>query len=60
VNGTPLFVSIFLASFDPNGLWTVSGTVPQELAGNVVTFQSFGFAPNGKVDRTNPEVVTFQ
>ena len=45
--------------FDPRGRWTVSGTVPSALSGNVVTFQSFGIAPTGKVRVTNLETVTF-
>ena len=32
VNGTPMFGLISLGSFDANGLWTVLGTVPPELA----------------------------
>ena len=59
-NGTPMFIKVARGSFNAAGLWTVSGTVPPGLSGNVVTFQSFGIAPTGKVEPTNREVVTFQ
>ena len=60
INGTPLFLKIAFRKFDASGLWSVAGTVPPGLSGNVVTFQSFGIAPTGNVDLTNLEAVTFQ
>ena len=60
LNGAAIFVRIATSSFDGNGLWTVCGTVPPTLAGNVVTFLAFGIPPTGKAQATNPEVVTIE
>ena len=60
VNGTPLFIPIAIGSFDPDGLWAVSGTVPAGLAGSVVTVRGFGIAPADRAEGTNPEAVIFQ
>ncbi len=60
INGTPLFLTLAFGTFDASGLWSLGGTVPPGLSGNVVTFQSLGFAPTGKQALTNREAVTFQ
>ncbi len=60
LNGTPMFLRIWFGSFDALGLFTASAAVPPGLSGSVLTFMVFGYAPNGKVDFTNREVVTFQ
>jgi hypothetical protein len=60
INGTQLFLPLVLASFDANGLWTLSGTVPTGFAGFVVTFETFGFVATGKVEVSNAFAVSFQ
>jgi hypothetical protein len=60
INGTPMFLPAVFGSFDSAGLWTLSATVPSGLSGNVITFETIGFVPSGKVDVTNPVAVTFQ
>ena len=61
INGTPMFVKVTQGNFDSSGLWALSGTAPSSLAGNVVTFLSFGIAPTtNKATLTNQEAVTFQ
>ncbi len=60
INGTPLFLTVAFGTFDASGLWSLGGTVPPGLSGNVVTFQSLGFPPTGKLALTNREAVTFQ
>jgi len=59
LNGTPLW-TLAIDIFDAGGLWTLSGTVPPGLSGNVVTFLSIGFAPTGELELSNLEVVAFQ
>jgi Tol biopolymer transport system component len=59
VNGTPTFVPAAIGSFDAHGLWTLAGTVPSGLSGNVITFETFGFIATGKVDVSNSFAVTF-
>ncbi len=60
VNGTPLFVVMALGFFDADGLWTLTGTVPPGLSGNLVLFETLGIEPTGKVGISNEEAVTFQ
>ena len=60
INGSPELRKVLFATFDINGLWTLPGVVPPGLSGNVMTFKTLGFAPTGKVDTSNGEVVTFQ
>ncbi len=59
INGTPMW-GVAIDTFDVDGLWTLSGTVPPGLSGNVVTYLSVGFAPTGELQLTNLETVTFQ
>ena len=60
INGTPTFTRVLSGKFDGNGTWSLSGTVPSSLAGNVITFLAFGIAPSGKAEVTNTEIVTIQ
>jgi Tol biopolymer transport system component len=60
LNGSSTFLPLVLASFDATGLWTLSGTVPSGLSGNIITFETFGIVPTGKVDVSNPFAVAFQ
>jgi Tol biopolymer transport system component len=60
VNGSPIFVPATAGAFDASGNWILSGTVPSGLSGNVVTFESLGFVPTGKVEVSNPVAVQFQ
>ena len=60
VGGTALFQTLALGSFDGEGLWTLSGTVPAGLSGILATFQSFGQNPTGRADRSNAVRITFQ
>jgi Tol biopolymer transport system component len=60
VNGTPMFLPAAIGSFDGAGLWTLSGPVPSGLAGIVVTFETLGFVPTGKVAPSNTATVSFQ
>lgn len=60
VNGTPTFVPEVSSTFDADGLWTLAATVPAGLSGNVVTFETFGIATNGKIEVTNAVAVAFQ
>ncbi len=60
LNGSSLFLPITSTRFDASGLWTLYGTVPPGLSGNVVTFVTLGIAPTGDVEISNLEPVTFQ
>jgi Tol biopolymer transport system component len=60
VNGTPTFLPALPGTFGAAGIWALPVIVPAGLAGNVLTFVTFGFAPNGKVDVTEPFAVSFQ
>jgi Tol biopolymer transport system component len=60
VNGTPMFLPVMPGTFDAAGVWPLSVFVPTGLAGNVCEFETFGIAPNGKVDYTEPFAVSFQ
>jgi len=60
VNGTPMFLPVLPGTFDAVGVWPLSVFVPTGLAGNVCEFETFGIAPNGKVDYTEPFAVSFQ
>jgi hypothetical protein len=60
VNGTPSFFPALLGAFDVNGLWTFAATVPSGLAGDVITFETLGIVPSGKVGVSNPFAVSFQ
>lgn len=60
INGKPIFLPAVLGSFDATGLWTISGIVPTGLSGTVITFETLGFVPTGKVDVSNSVAVSFQ
>jgi hypothetical protein len=60
LDGTPLFVPVVSSAFDANGLWTLSATDPSGLAGNDITFETFGIIETGKVNVSNTVVVSFQ
>jgi Tol biopolymer transport system component len=60
LNGSPLFGPLIPGSFDAAGKWVFSATVPGGLAGNVVTFATFGIVPPGKVAISGPRNVSFQ
>jgi len=60
LNGSPLFGPLISGSFDAAGKWVFSATVPGGLAGNVVTFATFGIVPPGKVAISGPRNVSFQ
>ncbi len=60
VGGTPLFLFVVLGTFDANGRWTTSATVPSGLSGLDVTFEDFGIVPSGKVGASDTSAVSFQ
>jgi Tol biopolymer transport system component len=60
INGTPVFVPAVISTFDNTGVWRLSATVPAGLTGNVITFETYGFDPTGKIDVSNPFAVSFQ
>jgi len=60
INGTPVFLLAVISTFDNTGVWRLSATVPAGLTGNVITFETYGFDPTGKVDVSNPFAVSFQ
>ena len=60
INNAPLFIPGVLGSFDGAGMWVYSDTVPPGLAGNVMTFQTYGFTPIGVVQASNESSITFQ
>jgi len=45
LNGTPLFVPVFLGALDRHGEWSASATVPSGLGDLTVGFQAFAFSP---------------
>ncbi|MEW6741227.1 MAG: clostripain-related cysteine peptidase [Planctomycetota bacterium] len=59
VNGIPMFAFLLFGTFDVAHKWTVPAVVPPGLSGLVVTFQSYGITACGRVDATEPVVVTF-
>jgi hypothetical protein len=60
VDGAPMFLPAVSSTFDGQGLWTFSVTVPSDVAGSVWTLRSYGFAPTGKVQASNDAAVAFQ
>jgi Tol biopolymer transport system component len=60
VNGTPTFAPAAFATFDADGRWMLSGTVPSGLTGIVCDFETFGIVPTGKIDVSNAVEVSFQ
>jgi Tol biopolymer transport system component len=60
INGTPMFLPAVLGSFDSGGRFSVSGTVPTGLSGNVITFETIGYVTASKIDLSNPFAVAFQ
>lgn len=60
VNGAPMFLPAVLGTFDAAGRWAYSTVVPNGLSGNVVTVETFGIAPDGKVAATNGIALAFQ
>jgi hypothetical protein len=60
VNGTPTFLPEVSSTFDADGLWTLAATVPAGLSGNVVSFETFGIAANGKIEVSDAVPVSFQ
>lgn len=59
-DGNGVLFKILSGRFDAAGVWTVAGTVPPHLSGYVLDFAVAGFAPDGKGELTNREVVRFQ
>jgi len=60
LNGTPLFLPVYIGSFDARGVLQLGGTVPGGLSGVVVSFETFGIVPTGKAESSNLAAVTFQ
>jgi Tol biopolymer transport system component len=59
IDGVPLFLPAALSTFDASGVWSLSATVPSDLSGSVLTLQTYGFVPTGKVQASNAVAVTF-
>ena len=63
IDGAPFIFRIATGSFDAQGLFSRSYTVPNNpaLVGSDISFQSFGIAPvSGKAEESNLEVVAFR
>ena len=63
VNGAPYFELLLKDKFDGAGVWTLSGSIPPGLSGNVMSFKSLGFVVKScgkRVALSNPEAITFQ
>ena len=59
VNGTPVFIKVFIGKFDSQGLSSVGGTVPGGLSGLQVTMLALGFSAPGQIDVSNEVVLDF-
>jgi hypothetical protein len=60
LNGTPMFLPAVLSNFDAVGAWNHQVTVPSGLADYDITLEAFGIIETGKVNVSNPVVVSFQ
>jgi hypothetical protein len=60
IDGVPMFLPAAFSAFDTSGVWSLSVTVPPGLSGNVLTLQTYGFVPTGKVQASNQMAVAFQ
>lgn len=59
IDGTPRFIPVLMSTFDGLGVFGFSAVVPFGLSGHFITFEAFGFLPNGKKAASNPKLVTF-
>ena len=60
INNVPTTRLLAAGSFDAQGGWVVSGTVPPGLTGVEVAFRSFALGFSGNVVDSSNEVVSFQ
>jgi hypothetical protein len=60
IDGIPMFVPASISTFDGNGVWSFSDTVPAGLSGMEMTLQAYGFVPTGKAQASNEVTVAFQ
>ena len=59
-NGVPFFLVVIDDTFDSNGKYSYSVTLPPGLSGITATFQTFGFDSGGTVGDSNPVDVYFE
>jgi hypothetical protein len=55
--GTPIFHILFLASFDANGEYSFSGTIPASFTGAQITFNALGQNTAGEIILTNGKLM---
>ena len=60
LNGVPTFLPSILTTFDGQGEWTTTATVPPGLSGLLATFGVWGNIRSGRVDASNRFLVGFQ
>src|SRR6185295_11889468 len=57
VDGTPILVSLGVASFDANGRRLLVDTVPTGLSGSTMTFRAFALDAGNRLDVSNDQDV---
>ncbi|MFO0980645.1 MAG: hypothetical protein U1E76_02680 [Planctomycetota bacterium] len=60
ISDTPTFLLVITGSFDPTGMWTLSGTVPSGLGLTTIDFRTLAIGLPGQIVSSNDASVVFQ